>query len=127
MSIYGILFGVALLIVILAALALPWRRAAVSAHAINRQRERALAYYERVLTNIRDLDDDYATGKIAQDEYTAEREWWSERGMRLLQLFDELDQQHSLTDDEDADDARIDAIIEQTLQSLRSASEGARL
>jgi hypothetical protein len=128
MSIYGIIAAVALLLVVVLVLAMPWRRrAVVSLQALNRQRERALAYYERVLTNIRDLDDDYATGKIAQDEYAYERELWAERGVRLLQLFDELDQQHSLTDDENADDAQIDAIIEQALQSLRSDSGGERL
>ena len=49
-----------------------------------KQRERALAYYERVLSNIRDLDDDQATGKISQEEYQSEREVWMNRGVRLL-------------------------------------------
>lgn len=83
---------------------------------IDRHRARAIAYYERVLTNIRDLDEDHQTGKISEDEYQAEREVWVGRGVQILKLLDELDHNHPLTDDPGADDAAIDDAITQTIE-----------
>ena len=83
---------------------------------ITRQRARAEAYYERVVQNIRDLDDDFATGKIAADEHQAEREQWVQRGSVVLKLLDEMDQK-PLTS-ASADDAAIDEAIEQAVQKV---------
>ena len=55
---------------------------------LEKQRERLLIYYERVLRNIRDLDEDHALGKIDEDEYTREREEWAQRGVQVLQALD---------------------------------------
>ncbi|MGJ3240226.1 MAG: hypothetical protein ACFE0Q_16075 [Anaerolineae bacterium] len=93
----------------------------------HKQRERALAYYERVLRNLRDLDDDLDTGKIIQAEYELERERWMARGTELLQMLEQLDQAHNINDDlsASATDADIDAKIEQMLtehQARASAS-----
>jgi Asp-tRNA(Asn)/Glu-tRNA(Gln) amidotransferase B subunit len=77
---------------------------------LDRQRERVLAYYERVLTNIRDLDEDHITGKIAEDEYNVEREVWVQRGIKLLKVIDELESKKSLV--ASSDDAEIDSAIE---------------
>jgi hypothetical protein len=93
---------------------------------LNRQRERALAYYERVLTNVRDLDDDFATQKINPDEYAQEREVWVERGVKILQLFDELDAQTPLSNNPQADDAEIDQLIEARIQALRQTESEVR-
>lgn len=81
----------------------------------DRQRERALSYYERVLSNIRDLDDDHSTGKINQDEFQAEREIWMNRGVKLLAMLDELNAQTNIIENTKADDAEIDAAIERNL------------
>ena len=86
---------------------------------INRQRERALTYYERVLTNVRDLDEDHSTGKISPVEYEAEREVWVERGVRVLRLLDELTEQHNIVDNMEADDAAIDAAIEAAIRKRK--------
>lgn len=84
----------------------------------NKQRERALAYYERVLTNIRDLDDDLATDKINHAEYELEREKWMSRGVELLAMLDELDKQQNIVNnlDANASDAQIDDAIEAAIQ-----------
>ena len=34
---------------------------------------------------IRDLDEDYNTGKLSSDAYETEREYWSAQGVQLLQ------------------------------------------
>jgi len=86
---------------------------------LNKQRERAIAYYERVLTNIRDLDEDLATGKINPEEYETERELWVGRGIKLLKMLDQLDEQENIVDDEQAGAAEIDAAIEQAVINAR--------
>lgn len=118
MSVNGLIAsgGLLLLVLLVAFFPLVWKRSAGNRTALtDRERERALAYYERVLTNVRDLDEDHATGKIAPAEYEAERSMWVGRGVKLLKLLDELDTQHHLVD-EQADDAAIDAAIDAALQ-----------
>jgi hypothetical protein len=53
------------------------------------QHDRLLGLYERVLTTIRDLDEDYSTGKMPEESYRQEREIWSQRGVEVLQALDE--------------------------------------
>ena len=81
------------------------------------QRERAARYYERVLTNIRDLDEDFSTGKISEEAYRAEREVWLERGIRLLRAMDQLERE-----DADADGAaEIERAIDEALAAYRDS------
>ncbi|MDQ7026598.1 MAG: hypothetical protein Q9P01_06555 [Anaerolineae bacterium] len=111
MSIWGIIAALAMLSVLLLYILRPLLQSATSGSTTqDRQRDRALAYYERVLTNIRDLDEDHITGKIADDEYASEREVWVQRGSKLLKLMDDLDTQQTIVDS--ADDADIDRAIE---------------
>lgn len=90
--------------------------------SISRQRERALLYYERVLTNIRDLDEDRQTGKVDPAEYAQEREFWMARGVQLLRVFDKLDQDESIVGEvkrgQDVD-AHIDRAIEDAIQAYQ--------
>lgn len=123
MSVGGLIVALLLVLIVLAVLSVPYVRQRPEQGQLSRQRERALAYYERVVSNMRDLDEDYATGKMASDEYQNERAVWAERGVRLLRLFDELDAQHSLVADVNATDAHIDATIEAAILSLRDESE----
>lgn len=86
----------------------------------NKQRERLLAYYERVLTNIRDLDEDHATGKMPDDDYTAEREEWVQRGIHVLRALDEVSD-HSLIADDTADEAAVDEAIDHAIEAAIAA------
>ena len=45
--------------------------------------------YRRVLINIRDLDEDFATGKLNARSYDDERESLVQRGIDLLRQLDE--------------------------------------
>ena len=125
MSIAGIIVLVIMIAIVLSILFAPFFRRTTSKNIpLDRQRERAIAYYERVLTNVRDLDEYVATGKLSQQEYQQERELWAERGVKILRLFDELDQNRSLVEHADADDATIDATIEEAVRTMRLVKEG---
>lgn len=117
MSIIGLISSIVLLLVSIAYIFGPLlMKVDLSAGSFrNRQRERALTYYERVLRNIRDLDDDLATDKIIQVEYDIERERWMTRGVELLRMLEQLDDAQNIVDDMGADDAEIDAAIEQAI------------
>ncbi len=91
---------------------------------IERQRDRLRIYYERVLTNIRDLDEDYNTGKIGEADYREEREVWVHRGIRLLRVQDSLDAKHSLVSPADAAE-EIDRAIETAISAYREGAQPA--
>lgn len=76
-----------------------------------RQRERLHVYYQRVLRNVHDLDEDFGTGKLNEAEYRQEREMWVKRGIQALKALDALDSTH-LVAPARADDAEIDDAIE---------------
>ena len=125
MSIEGLIASLLITLVIVFWLLYPFLRSGGISDAafLDRQRERALAYYERVLLNVRDLDEDHATGKIAEEEYQAEREYWLERGVRLLRLLDQLDHNETLMAQQTTDDAAIDAAIENAIQSVNTEAD----
>lgn len=120
MSLFGLLIGLALLAALMLVLAWPFFVPPSPSldDQLERQRQRAHAYYERVLANIRDLDEDYRTNKIDQAEYQAEREAWAARGVVVLGLLDDLAQRQAITD-LGADAAHIDAAIEAAVQARR--------
>lgn len=123
MSISGIFFALVLLILTAVWVLWPLLRGATSDKAMDdaiaRQRERVLVYYERVLANIRDLDEDLSTGKISPEEHAMERAMWVERGIGLLQLLDELADDKSLTDTVAVHDEQIDSVIESRIAAYR--------
>jgi hypothetical protein len=81
-----------------------------------KQRERLLVYYERVLRNIRDLDEDYALGKIAVEAYEQERELWAARGVHVLKALDSLDDQQMIAPTA-AEDAAVDRAIDDAIEA----------
>jgi hypothetical protein len=116
MSIFGLVIASLLALILIIIVARPFFALPENIDSFQeRQRERALAYYERVLSNIRDLDDDQSTGKISQEEYQTEREIWMNRGVRLLAMLDELNVQSNIIENTKADAAEIDAAIERNL------------
>ncbi len=126
MSIAGLAIALFLVLVALIAVAYPfWRPAGVKVEAdanLRRQRERVRRYYERVLVNIRDLDEDYLTEKLSEADFQAERAVWVNRGVRLLKVQDSLDAQHSLVDDGAVDAEEIDKAIETAVRAYRDGN-----
>lgn len=65
------------------------RRPAVLADAEQEKRRLILEQdYQRVLTNISDLDEDFATSKIDEADYRAEREAWVGQAVQILKALD---------------------------------------
>lgn len=125
MSGAGLAFGLVILLAALAWIGAPFlRREKHKAEdgGAERQRDRLLLIYERVLTTIRDLDEDYSTGKIGGADYQIERETWVQRGIQVLKALDRLDAQQIYTapDDDDAIDRAIDDEIEQAVAAYRA-------
>lgn len=122
MSIAGLLIALVLSLAALAIVARPLlrpaRRERADHESLRRQRDQLAAYYERVLTNIRDLDEDFATGKISQVDYEAEREAWVVRGIRLLRAQNQLEREGSSLVEAD-DGEGIDRAIEKAVAAYR--------
>jgi hypothetical protein len=123
MSIAGLALSVFIAALFLLWLATPFFDSATATptatSGIERQRERLLVYYQRVLRNLHDIDEDFATGKLSEEEYRPEREQWVQRGIQALKALDELDVEH-LVAPEEADDASIDEAIDRTIEDVIS-------
>ncbi len=126
MSIQGLVFALLLLLFVLIWIVLPFQqreaRASSTDPLLEKQRERLLVYYERVLRNVRDLDEDHALGKLNEDEYLSEREDWTQRGVQVLQALDTLAERELIAPTAPADrevDHAIDDAIEAAIQRYR--------
>lgn len=86
-----------------------------------RQRDRLLADYERVLSILRDLDEDHATGKTQPETYEQEREQWIQRGVQLLMALDKLEGEKKQDTPEAAPtvDESVDNAIEAAILARR--------
>lgn len=119
MSPEGIIIGLLFLVGVIAFVAAPLlgRKAQQTTDntLLAKQRERLLLVYERILTNIRDLDEDHSTGKMQTADYESERESWVQRGIQALKALDELDAQHALTDT--VDEGEIDRVIDTQIEA----------
>lgn len=113
MSILGLLVSLLLAIIAIAIVAQPLLGAARGSKDAepDERRDRVSVYYERVLTNIRDLDEDLATGKISHADHGREREVWVARGITLLRLLDQLPAEQRAADEASDIDALIEAAV----------------
>jgi hypothetical protein len=118
MSIEGLVVALALLIGAALWIGAPLLRRQPPKRSDSRQHERLLMYYERVLTNIRDLDEDHATGKLNTADYEVEREQWVRRGVELLKALDNL-HDVPLAASEAAVEETIDDEIEAAIAAYR--------
>jgi|SRR5690606_6093248 len=118
MSTEGLIVGIFLTALVLIFIGMPLvRREKVQGDPLaEKQRERLLVYYERVLRNIRDLDEDHALGKIADAEYEQEREVWAARGVQVLKALDTL-ADHEMIAPTATDDAAIDNAIDEAIEA----------
>lgn len=84
--------------------------------ALDRQRARLYIYYERVLRNLHDIDEDFATGKLSPHEHRRERERWVRLGIEALKAIDQIDEQNLFAPRE-ADDAAVDEAIDRAIET----------
>lgn len=90
MDIGSILLGVALLLVVAFIVIEPLLG---GSHGRDRQpgpADQLRVEHERVLTQLRDLDFDHATGKLNDDDYTAQRTQLVAQGVAVLKQLDQL-------------------------------------
>lgn len=117
MSIGGILIGIVLVIVVTWLVAAPFfSREQVQSAEKAREIATFQVQYERILTNIRDLDEDYALGKITEAFYNTERSRLASAGVSLLQAMDASTQQPP---SDDLLNERLDADIEAAIAARR--------
>lgn len=119
MSLPGLLFALLLTAFVLVWIVMPLlRREAKSDDdpLLVKQRERLLVYYERVLRNIRDLDEDHTLGKLDEAQYAAEREEWAQRGAQVLQALDTI-ADRTMIAVTPAEDAAVDRAIDDSIEA----------
>ncbi|MCS6870644.1 MAG: hypothetical protein RML95_07475 [Anaerolineae bacterium] len=81
--------------------------------------ERLQQHYERVLTALRDLEEDYSLGKLDQARYAAERERWITQGVEVLAELDRVGALSATDQTVGELDAAIDRQIEQAVAAYR--------
>lgn len=119
MSLPGIVFALLLAAFVIVWVGLPLLRRDTSTEAdplLSKQRERLLVYYERVLRNIHDLDEEHALGKINDEQYAVDREDWTQRGVQVLQALDTI-ADRALIAATPAEDAAVDRAIDDTIEA----------
>jgi len=125
------LFLVLFVVVTLAAIVLPFWRASHSStadttHSSAKHRAELVAAYERALNVLRDLDEDYQMGKLAQAEYEPSRLRWTEQGVALLRAIEQHDASQPVgskrrLSKQDKAQKTLDDAIEQAIASYAQA------
>lgn len=100
---------------------------AAAAALLRKRHDELLTSYERVLSSIRDLDEDFQIGKIDAETHQREREYWAEQGVALLKEI-EADIARSggprrrLKNEDARADQALDAAIEEAIMAYRSSA-----
>lgn len=86
---------------------------------IQSEHEQLTIQYGQVVSTLRELDEDYSTGKVQPDEYERERPQLARRGVEILKQLDKLQADHpslqlsgQSRDDQAIDDAIEAAVLE---------------
>jgi Tfp pilus assembly protein PilV len=126
MSIEGILLSAVIFLIGILWLASPFVMKNISQAQVTRQQDRQslLNAYERLLSRLRDLDEDYNLGKMPQADYEIERKQLAERGATLLaQIETTLGGVKSAPKPPTGDaDAVLDSAIEQAIANYVAAN-----
>ncbi len=101
----------------------PFRRRVLVDDELERRRSVLLARREAIINALRELELDYAVGKLPDEDYQRQREALRREGAAVLKALDELEQQaQSRARGPRADlDARIEALLEQRRAQQRAA------
>ena len=116
MSSEGLMFGLFMIVVVTLLIALPLFSRAQADPLADKQRERLQLYYERVLRNLRDLDEDHALGKIEDEAYSEERALWVDRGVQVLKALD-VPAERAMIAPTSADDVAVDRAIDDAIEA----------
>jgi hypothetical protein len=108
------------------------RKTAYNGTSQAKEREVLLTEYERVLSTIRDLDEDFNIGKLSKAAYDAERSYRTKQGVEILQALEKLgvskpaEKLKKQAKAQPDADAVLDAAIEQAIASYVSATSGGK-
>lgn len=87
------------------------------------EQDELLALYERVVVVIRDLDDDFNTGKLPRAEYEVDRERWTQRGVEIMQALEKING-GSIKDKAQQAEHEFDDAIESAIKQYVTAMKG---
>ena len=130
MSIEGLIGLIVMVVVGLGFMIMPFLTSRVTAQGTRKRqldlsRDELIASYERVLSTLRDLEDDFRSHKMHPADYERERAYWSQYGVKLLHLLDgqtdisEADNDSSLHSEDD--DVMLDRSVEEAIYNYRVA------
>ena len=131
MSIEGLIGLIVMLVVGLGALLIPFitsKKTSTSTEKrqLDLSRDELVASYERVLSTLRDLEDDSKSHKMHPADYEREHAYWSQYGIKLLHLLDgqtDLDDETMI--DNDDDEIMLDRSVEDAIYNYRVALQSA--
>ncbi len=95
MSIEGLIGSMLLVAVTLAAVLVPLFGRGGQVATSNAATEQLTQSYDRILTNIRDLDEDFSAGKLDETTYKRERDAWLQRGVQTLETLERQGERHA--------------------------------
>ena len=127
MSIEGLIGLIVMLIVGVGGLLLPFltsKKALISPRKreIEVSRDELVVNYERVLSTLRDLEDDSKSHKMHPEDYEREHAYWSQYGIKLLHLLDgntDLNDEPKINDSDD--ELMLDRSVEEAIYNYRVA------
>lgn len=130
MSLEGLVAVVVMVVVGIIGIALPFftaktKNGNVQIIKLQQSRDELITSYERVLATLRDLDEDFRSGKIHQEEYERERAYWSSYGVRLLELLENAEvpamESYPALDTHTAAHDELDQAVEEAIRNYRMA------
>ena len=135
MSIEGLIGLILMLVVGSGALLFPFLTSKAKSvgnrkRQLDLSRDELIASYERVVSTLRDLEDDSKSHKMHPADYERERAYWSQYGIKLLRLLDgdtDLEDDPVMDDLDDMDDAELmlDRSVEEAISNYRVALQSA--
>lgn len=124
-----LILGIVIVALSVLVVALPFlsagREKAAAASKLNGELERLQMERETVYSTIRDLDFDFETGKLTEEDYHQQREQWVDRGVDVLKALDTLQQAtgdvvfERADEPEGSDNDDLDAQIEAAIAARR--------
>lgn len=116
MDIGSVLLALALLLLVIAFVARPFMERVTQSTRLADTND-LVTQREAVLIELRELDFDHSTGKVADDDYQTQRSRLVSKGSEILRNLDQL----QITANESSTTEDLDAEIEQLIAARRSA------
>jgi zinc-ribbon domain len=117
MEIGSILLALALVLLVVAFVARPFLEKALPQGEVGRASD-LVTQREAILTELRDLDFDHTTGKLAEDDYQSQRTRLMAKGAEILRAIDQLPSAVEPSRVPDSMDAEIELRIAKRRQAV---------